>query len=278
MSLSRIEDALLNHWPEYLMEAAGLGLFMMAAGLFTTLLEHPHSPVHQAIADPVTRRALLGLVMGLTATGFIYSPWGQQSGAHLNPAMTMTFMALGKVAFWDAVFYAAAQFFGGALAILLVAALLGAVFAEPPVHYAATIPGSSGVTVAFLAEVVISFAFMAMILVTTNTRKLNRYTGLFAGILLAVYFIVEKPLSGMSLNPARSFASALPKGLWTHLWIYFTAPPLGMLMAAIIYRIFKNEGDVKCAKLNHHTSRRCIFNCGYRAESARDDVRPRSGQ
>jgi aquaporin Z len=70
MNLSGIDDALVNHWAEYLMEAAGLGLFTMAAGLFTTLFEHPQSPVHQAIADPVTRRALLGLVMGLTATGF----------------------------------------------------------------------------------------------------------------------------------------------------------------------------------------------------------------
>src|SRR6516162_4081972 len=81
--------ALRTHWPEYLMEAAGLGLFMVSAGLFGTLLEYPQSPVHRAIADPFLRRTLMGVAMGLTAVGIIYSPWGKQSGAHINPATTL---------------------------------------------------------------------------------------------------------------------------------------------------------------------------------------------
>src|SRR4051794_10239121 len=99
--------ALHRHWPEYLMEAAGLGLFMVSAGLFGTLLGHPESPAVRAITDPLPRRVLMGLAMGLTAVGIIYSPWGKQSGAHLNPATTLMFWRLGKVAGWDAVFYAA---------------------------------------------------------------------------------------------------------------------------------------------------------------------------
>ena len=69
-------NALKRHWPEYLMEAAGLGLFMVSACLFGTLMEHPGSPVRQAIADPFLRRVFIGLAMGLTAVGIIYSPWG----------------------------------------------------------------------------------------------------------------------------------------------------------------------------------------------------------
>ena len=69
--------AIREHWPEYLMEAWGLGMFMVSAGLFTTLIEYPQSAVHQAIADPTMRRALVGIAMGLTAIGIIYSPWGQ---------------------------------------------------------------------------------------------------------------------------------------------------------------------------------------------------------
>ncbi|NJO84009.1 MAG: hypothetical protein HC828_15300, partial [Blastochloris sp.] len=75
----------------------GLGTFMVSAGVFTTLLEYPGSPVHRAIADADLRRALIGLAMGLTAIAIIYSPFGQRSGAHLNPAVTLTFWWLGKV-------------------------------------------------------------------------------------------------------------------------------------------------------------------------------------
>src|SRR5437667_394193 len=77
-------DALKRHWPEYLMEAAGLGLFMISAAVFATVLEYPGSPLHKAIPDPLVRRALMGLAMGLTAIGLIYSPWGHESGAHVR--------------------------------------------------------------------------------------------------------------------------------------------------------------------------------------------------
>src|SRR5574342_250979 len=107
---SAMRSALARHWPEYLMEAAGLGIFMLSACLFDVLLEHPASPFRQAIADPLTRRMLMGVAMGLTAVVIIYSPWGMQSGAHLNPAVTLSFLRLGKVAIWDGVFYVLAQF------------------------------------------------------------------------------------------------------------------------------------------------------------------------
>src|SRR3712207_6129310 len=135
--MSAAHDALRRHWPEYAMEAAVLGLFMLSAGLFGTLLEHPDSPVRQAVADPLTRRVLMGLVMGATAVGIIYSPWGRQSGAHLNPAVTLTFLRLGKVARWDAAFYVLAQTVGGLAGVLLVLLTLRAAFADPPVAYVA---------------------------------------------------------------------------------------------------------------------------------------------
>jgi aquaporin Z len=255
-------NAFRHHWPEYLMEAAGLGLFMVSAGVFATLLEYPQSPVHQVISNPLLRRFLMGCAMGLTAAAIIYSPWGQQSGAHLNPAVTLTFLRLGKVKLPDAVFYIVAQFVGGAMGVLLVTLILGDIFANPPVLYVATLPGSGGVTIAFFAEWIISFGLMIMVLFTTNSQRLSRYTGGFAGVLLMVYITFEAPLSGMSINPARTFASALPGGLWTALWVYFTAPVLGMLMASLIYQLIRSKTSVKCAKLNHNTNRRCIF-CGY---------------
>src|SRR5438094_5660031 len=80
-----VRKALQQHWPEYLMEAAELGAFMLSACAFTVLLWHPASPVHQAIANPTLRRTLTGVAMGLTAIAIIYSPWGKRSGAHFNP-------------------------------------------------------------------------------------------------------------------------------------------------------------------------------------------------
>ena len=255
-------EALKHHWPEYLMEAAGLGLFMISAALFGILLEYPGSAVHQALPHPLLRRLLMGLAMGSTAISIIYSPWGKQSGAHINPSITLTFFRLGKIASWDAVFYMTAQFFGGLTGILVVAILLGVALSHPSVNYVATV-GSRGVTVAYLAEVIISFFLMTVVLWTTNSRHWNRYTGLFAGMLVATYITLEAPLSGMSMNPARSFASAVPAQLWSTLWVYFTAPPLGMLLAAETYLRVKGAHGVYCAKYHHENSQRCIFRCRY---------------
>jgi aquaporin Z len=256
--------ALARHWPEYLMEAAGLGLFMVSACVFVLLLEHPASSVRQAFDDAWVRRALIGLAMGLTAIALIYSPLGKRSGAHLNPSVTLAFLRLGKIEPWDAVFYIAAQFIGGALGVLLVAEVAGMMLiGDAAVNYAVTLPGAPGRWVALCAELAISFGLMLMVLTVSNRRALNRYTGLFAGTLVALYITFEAPLSGMSMNPARTLASALPADVWSDVWIYFVAPPLGMLLAAEVYLLWRGEGSILCCKLHHENDSRCIFRCRY---------------
>src|SRR5215831_15102448 len=221
--------ALRRHWPEYVMEGAELGLYMISACAFVVFLEYPTSPVHQALPDPALRRVLIGIAMGMTAIGLIYSPLGQRSGAHFNPAVTLTFLRLGKVGVWDAACYGAAQFLGGLSGVIVAALALGELIAHPAVRYAVTVPGRSGVGVAFVAEVLISFLQMSLVLRLSNTPRLARFTGLCAGAMVAMYISLEAPYSGMSMNPARTLASALPAQIWTAVWVYFTAPPLGML-------------------------------------------------
>lgn len=254
--------ALRKHWPEYLIEAACLGIFMISAGAFTALLEYPNSPVRQAISNDFLRLALNGLAMGLTAIAIIYSPWGARSGAHMNPAVTWTFFRLGKVKPWDALFYPIFQTLGGITGVLFVKFALGLIFTEAPVNCVVTVPGKAGVTTAFIAEIVIACGMMLMVLFMTNSPKLARFTGLCGGTLVFLYITFEAPLSGMSINPARTVASALPSGVWTAGWIYFIAPIGGMLLAVEIYRALRKGAQVACAKWNHDPRQRCIF-CGH---------------
>ena len=178
-----MDRSLRQHWPEYLMEAALLGFFMISAGVFTILLEHPASPIHTSLHSPLLRRALAGLAMGLTAIALIYSPWGRQSGAHFNPAVTLTFYHLERIAAWDAVFYIAAQFVGGTLAVVLFASLAGDCFSTA--RYSATLPGSMGPGAAFAAEFFISALLMSVVLTANNHPQLRKYTGLLCGMLVA---------------------------------------------------------------------------------------------
>jgi len=262
-----IGAAMRRHWPEYTMEAAGLGLFMVSAGLVTTLLEHPGSFVHRAIPDAGLRRLLIGVAMGLTAIALIYSPWGKQSGAHLNPAVTLTFLRLGKVRKVDAAFYILAQFVGGVAGVLVVWGFLGDAFALPPVDFVNTRPGPAGAAAAFLTEMAMAFGIMLVVLSSLAHERLMPFIGLFAGLIVAAYITMLAPLSGMSINPARSFASALPTLLWQHLWLYFTAPVIGMQLAVDAIRLAGKGRRVFCAKLNHHPAYRCIH-CGYTPDSA----------
>ncbi len=255
--------AIKAHWPEYLMEALELGIFMISACAFSVLLFHPSSPVSRSINNDLLTRALMGLAMGSTAIAIIFSPLGKRSGAHFNPAVTLTYLRLGKVAPWDAAFYIAFQFVGGIAGVLVASLVLGNLVAHASVNYSATLPGPSGPTGAFLAELIISFILMLVVLLVSNTKRLGRWTGLFAGALVATYITFESPISGMSMNPARSFGSAAVGNVWTALWIYFTAPPLGMLLAAQIYTRLKSSRSVACAKLNHYNNTRCIFRCNF---------------
>jgi len=200
--------------------------------------------------------------MGLTAVGLIYSPFGQRSGAHMNPAVTLGYLRLGKIARRDALAYALAQSAGGIAGVALVALALGSAFESAPVSWVATLPGARGPLTAFAAEVAISFGMMTTALACSSVPRVAPYTGLCCGALVALYIAFEAPLSGMSMNPARSLASAVFPGLWADFWVYLAGPVAGMLLAAEFCARARGAARVHCAKLVHSARHRCIF-CGF---------------
>jgi aquaporin Z len=256
-----MRNAFKNHWPEYLIEAWCLGTFMVSACFFGVLLFNPNSPA--AGVDPAIRNLLMGLAMGLTAIGIITSRWGRRSGAHFNPGVTLTFLRLGKIARVDASFYILFQFIGGLAGVLLSWVVLGRLLADRAVNFVVTRPGSHGVAAALAAEAAMSFVMMTVILFTSHSNRLARLTPVFAASLVAIFIAIENPISGMSINPARTFASAAVSGSWMGSWIYFIGPPIAMLAAGEFFVRTRGLKKVLCAKLYHINAARYIFNCGY---------------
>ncbi|GAB2793086.1 aquaporin Z [Hymenobacter luteus] len=229
-----------QHWPYYLAEAAGLAVFVIFTGLLSIALEHPASVLHQALAargvGEDLRRVPLGIGMGLMVAAITYTPWGQRSGAHLNPAITLAFWQLGKITGTDALWYALAQAVGGFGSVWLLKIGLLRYYGHPRIHFGTTQPGPDGPLLAFVAEFVISLVFMLVLLAALHSARLQKAAGWMGSALLAAYVIWETPLSGMSLNPLRTLASAVAARDYTGLWLYLVAPPAAMWLAAVLFQ------------------------------------------
>jgi aquaporin Z len=245
------------------MEAAELASFMVIASLIVSVFEFPSSPLRQAMPNPTLRRALIGIATGSTAIAIAHSPLGRRSGAHFNPSITLAFWRLGKMRSVDAAWYIALQFLGAVAGMLLATLVLRPVVGSPSVNYIVTVPGRTGIAAAFGAELVISFGLMTVVLHVMSRPRLAHLTPIFAGAMVATYILVVAPISGMSMNPARTTGSALAARLWTAIWVYFTAPPLGMLLAVELFDRWRGKDTVRCAKLYHDKRSRCIFNCDH---------------
>jgi len=244
------------------MELIEMGLYLFFTCIFATLIQHPASPIRHVLPGSTVRRACFGISIGVTIAAIALSPWGKQSGGHLNPAITFTFYRLGTVDFWDAVFYGVAQFAGATAGVAIAATLLLGAPGNPTIRYAATLPGMHGAGIAFIAEVGISFVLMLTVLFISNHDFLSCYTPYFVGMLYAIFITFETPLSGMSMNPARTFGSAFLGRYWHVLWVYFLAPTIGMLVAAELFLWLRGGMGPYCAKLHHVNDKRCIFRHG----------------
>ena len=224
-------DALRAHWPLYCYEAAELAAFMIAACTVAVLMFEV-----LAGSNPWLQRLGMGAAMGLTAVAIILSPWGKASGAHFNPAISLTFYRLGKIGALDTMYYVVAHFVGAVGGVGVSLLLVGKLrLADPRVNYVVTVPGLGGIWGAFAAELGMAALLMTVVLVTSNLPKLAAWTPPLMGLLITAYVLVLAPISGFSINPARTVGSALWAHVWTALWVYFAAPLAGMLGAAEVY-------------------------------------------
>ncbi|MCX8230081.1 MAG: MIP family channel protein [Planctomycetota bacterium] len=175
----------------------------------------------------------IALVFGLVVMAMIHAV-GHISGAHFNPAVTLAFAASRHFPKKEVLPYWAAQCLGALLASALLAFLMGE-FLQAGVTHAAI-----GVEKSFLLEVILSFFLMFIIsAVATDTRAVGEMAGVSIGgwVLLAALF--AGPLTGASMNPARSLGPALLRADTADLWIYLSAPFLGALFGAWAYRLIR---------------------------------------
>jgi aquaporin Z len=267
---ARARAALSERWRIYAYEAAGLGGFLFVVGVVDSMVFAPQSPLDSIVSSEALKRLIVGIAAGLYLIALVYSRWGKESGAHINPSITLAFLRLRKIRAFDAGFYIGAQFVGAVLGVAFYKAVMGSWASDPEVNFIVTVPGKWGWWPAFVAEFGITFSMMLLVLESASSERYRRFTGVFCAVWLAILILIESPISGTSLNPARSTGSDVIAIEWNNLLLYFIAPPLGAQLAVLAFRWSDRARQVPCAKLNHHPldhpgTLRCIMkDCHHR--------------
>ena len=177
----------------------------------------------------------VAISFGLVIMVMIYAV-GHISGAHFNPAVTFAFAASRHFPGVRVPLYWAAQLAGALLAALVLRGSLGNV-----AHVGATLPSGSDAQ-SFLWEAVLSFFLMFVIMaVATDTRAVGEAAAIAIGATVGLDAMFGGPISGASMNPARSLGPAIAAGDYTAIWVYLTAPILGATVAAVTYQLLRDE-------------------------------------
>jgi aquaporin Z len=224
------------------------------------------SPMAALLPSEGGRRAITGFLFGSTGALIALSPVGKESGAHINPAVTLGFWLMGKLHSRVAIGYVLAQLAGAFLGMLPLLAW-GAMGRS--VEFGATIPGNGYSYQAALAgEIVTTFALVAGLCVFIGFRSLRPFTPFLMPPLFSFMVWAEAPISGTGCNPARSFGPSIVSGRWEGWWIYWAGPVLGTLAATLVCNFFAHRIEV--AKLYQFESdRHGLFRRMARTESVK---------
>jgi aquaporin Z len=254
-----VETKLMKfNWSEYAAEACGTG-FNLLVGISAGVLDFsPDFPIAHLIPSYSLRLLLTGLIYAGSGSLFAISPLGKLSGAHINPSVSLAFFAWGKMHPHDLAGYLVAQFIGAIVGAWFLVVLWRGHATD--VHYGVTAPGPGyPIWFVFLAEFAMTLALVLAIFAFLSSHRLMRWTPLMTWILVAVLVWIGAPVSGTSLNPARSFGPSLISWFWSYQWLYWIAPPLGGLCAVFLFRVLASDRKVLSGKLFHVAHYPCIF-------------------
>jgi aquaporin Z len=243
-------------WRLFFSELIGTGLLVLGGLSVVILMFGEGSPLVQWMPNERLRMVLSSLLFGAIGSAIALSRIGKESGAHINPAVTLGFWMMRKLDLRAASGYIIAQLVGASLGAL---PLLAWGSMGQSVAFGATIPGAGYSTSAVLmGEVITTFGLIATLCIFLGFHQLRPYTPLVIPFLYAVMVPLEAHISGTSTNPARTFGPALISGRWDGWWIYWVGPLVGMMMAVAIFSSFARRIEV--AKLYHFESdRRRLF-------------------
>jgi aquaporin Z len=203
--------------------------FLVFAGTGAVVIDQiTHSLTHVGIA----------LTFGLVVTALIYT-FGHISGAHFNPAVTIGFFLLGDTTKRDAISYVIVQLLGAILASMTLLLLFGNV-----ARLGATLPRGTEIQ-SFGVEFILTFFLMMIILGSAvHGKAIQSFAGLAIGATVGLEAMFGGPISGASMNPARSIGPAIMSGHMEHLWIYIVATILGAIAAAFVYKFMHEEQQI----------------------------------
>jgi len=191
----------------------------------------------------------IALAFGISVLVMVYAI-GPISGCHINPAITIAMLADKKIGSKDAALYIVAQCIGAVIAsLLLLAVMTGLPGYDLATNglgqngYGIASPGGFSLASGFIAEVIFTFIFLMVIFGATSRAAPAGFAGLAIGLSLAMIHIACIPITGTSVNPARSLGPALVAGgtALSQLWMFILAPVIGALIAAFVWRYLFEE-------------------------------------
>lgn len=237
-------------WKLLSAECVGTAL-LVAVGLSIVILDFGRgSPLAQWLPNAADRRLITGFFFGTTGMVIALSPLGKESGAHINPAVTLAFWMTGRLKARHAAGYVLSQLagaIGGAVPLLAWGAM------GRSVAYGATVPGPGyGPAWALFGEAITTFALVFGLFFFLRHRPLRAFAPLIFPPLYAVMVWLEAPISGTSTNPARSLGPAVISANWHGWWVYWVGPLIGTLSAIAVHRwAGRSSFDIAVAKIHH---------------------------